>query len=446
MKEGKFAARVENLAPSSIRQIMGVAKRLISEGRTVHELYIGQPDIKSIEIFQKAISEYVKKGHMNYSPFIGEQYLREAYARYLNHYFDRKGVQHLVVEPDNVTVTVGASQALTNTFLAICNPGDEVLCIEPFFPPYFGFLAVSGGVLKVVPTFAEKNFVLPPAKEIEKHITSRTKAILLNSPNNPSGKIFPAEEVTRLARLAAKRDLFLISDEVYREMILGDEDAFSVLQVQLDSTEMEVFKNRVIVIDSASKSFSLCGARIGFALARPEIIHRISRVNAHTVASVSDILQYAIAVTYDHVISDSSYFKELRKTYRERMEAAMEAAKKYLPEVIVPQPEGAFYIMMQFPEIEDISEYVLFMLEKFNLGNETVAVTPASSFYQTPGRGKNEIRLALVLDSEKIRRSIYIMSEAWKAFLAYQKQKKKPSLSAGGTKSQLTSNNFRTIV
>ena len=428
MNQSRFAQRVDNMVPSSIRQMMAIAKRLISEGKTVYELNIGQPDVACISVFPEAISAKAREGHLNYSPFIGETYLRQTYARYLNHHFDGRKVNHLVVDTENVLVTVGASHALTNTFLAICNPGDEILVIEPFFSPYVGFLAVSGGVMRSVPTFAEQNFVLPSAEEIEKRITPRTKAILFNSPNNPSGKILTRDEVTCLARVALKHDLFLIADEVYREMVLGDQENFSVLQLELEPEEMERIKQHIIMIDSASKTFALCGARIGFIVARPEIIEKISRVTAHTVASVSDLLQYGVAAAYDYAFSHPEFFQELRRTYRDRLEAAMDAIQSYMPHVIAPRPDGAFYLMIQFPEIEDIKDYCHFMLERFNLANETVCVTPASSFYLTPGRGRNEIRLALVVEPEKIRRSILIMSEAYKAYQLYRSNKSRPLL------------------
>ncbi len=428
MNPSRFAQRVDNMVPSSIRQMMAIAKRLISEGKTVYELNIGQPDVACIPVFPEAISGKAREGHLNYSPYIGETYLRQTYARYLNHHFDRRRENHLVVDTENVLITVGASQALTNTFLAVCDPGDEVLVIEPFFPPYIGFLATSGGVMRSVPTFAEKGFELPPAEEIEKHITPRTKAILFNSPGNPSGKIFSRDEVTRLARLALKHDLFLISDEVYREMILGNNESFSVLQLELSPEEMERIKHHIIMIDSASKAFSLCGARIGFVVARPEIIDRIARVEAHTVASVSDLLQYGVAAAYDFAFSNPTYFEELRRTYRERLDAAMAAIEEYMPFVIAPRPDGAFYLMVQFPDLDDTKDYCLFMLERFNLANETVCLTPASSFYLTQGRGKNEVRLALVVEPEKIRRSILIMSEAYKAYQLYRNNRSRPLL------------------
>jgi aspartate aminotransferase len=429
MFEEKFADRLKHLTPSPIRQMMAIAKELVAEGKTVYELNIGQPDIKCIPDFAEAINQKASTGQINYAPFIGEKYLRETFARYLNHYFDRRGVSHLVVDTENVLVTVGASHALSNAFLAICNPGDEILAIEPFFSPYHGFLSVAGGVLKTVPTKAENGFALPSEEEIEKYITPKTKAILFNSPNNPSGKIFSKEEVERLARVALKNDLFIIGDEVYREMILGNEEAYSLLQVNFDDEETnEKYKNLLIVVDSASKSFSLCGVRIGFAVAKPDMVKKISLVNAHTVACVSDLLQYGVATAYDAVLSHPDYLDNLRETYRTRLDATMEAIKEYLPNVVAPRPDGAFYLMIKFPELEDVNEFCHFMLEKFNLGGETVAVTPAHAFYQNPELGKNEIRVALVVSPEKMKRSIKIISEALKAYKIYKGNQSRPYL------------------
>ncbi|HNX77287.1 MAG TPA: aminotransferase class I/II-fold pyridoxal phosphate-dependent enzyme [Candidatus Rifleibacterium sp.] len=429
MFENKFADRIKSLNPSSIRKIMAIAKELIAQGKTVYELNIGQPDIECIPEFAEAISRRAQTGQINYSPYVGEKYLRETYARYLNSYFDRRKVSHLVIDTDNVLVTVGASQALNNAFLAICNPGDEVLAIEPFFTPYSGFLGVAGGVIKTISTSAEQNFALPPEDEIEKHITPKTKAIIINSPNNPTGKIYSRTEMECLARVCVKHDIFLISDEVYREMILGEEEAFSAFQIDMGSEEAnEKLKNLMIVVDSASKSFSLCGVRIGFLIARKPIIDRICLVTAHTVACVSDLAQYGVASAYDAVLARPDYLNQLRRTYRERLEATMEAIDEFLPDVVAPRPAGAFYIMVKFPGFEDITEFCYFMLEKFNMGGETVAVTPAGDFYPNSGHGRNEIRIALVVSPEKMRRSIQIISEALRAFKGYKANQVRPML------------------
>jgi aspartate aminotransferase len=429
MFEDRFADRVKYLSPSPIRKMMAIAKELVAEGKTVYELNIGQPDVKCIPEFAQALSEKADSGQINYSPYIGAKHLRETYARYLNYYFDRRGASHLVVDTENVLVTVGATHALVNTFLALCNPGDEILTIEPFFSPYAGFLAVAGGVLKTVPTTAEENFALPSFEEIEKHITPKTRAILFNSPNNPSGKIFSPEEVKRLAEVALKHDLFLISDEVYREMLLGGQEAFSSLQLEMENEEQfRKLIESVIVIDSSSKSFSLCGVRIGFVVATPEIISKISLACAHTVACVSDVLQAGVAGAYDAVLSRPDYLDNLRNTYRERLDATMEAIAEFLPNVVAPRPAGAFYVMIQFPELEDTTEYCHFMLEKFNIGGETVCATPAGGFYQDPVRGNNEVRIALVVPPEQMRKSIRIMAEALKAYKNYKNNQQMKSL------------------
>ncbi len=429
MSERNYAKRVEYLAPSPIRKMMAIAKELVAEGKTVYELNIGQPDVECIPEFARAINKKAQTGQINYSPYIGEKYLRETFARYLNHYFDRRSVSHLVVDTENILVTVGASHALSNTFLALCNPGDEILVIEPFFSPYIGFLALAGGVLRSVPTRAEDDFALPSDAEIEKHITPKTRAILFNSPNNPSGKIFNREEVERLARLAIRNDLFIIGDEVYREMILGDTEAVSLLQIEFPSEEEnDKYKDSLIVIDSSSKSFSLCGVRIGFVVAKPSILEKIALVNAHSVACVSDLAQFGVAGAYDAILSRPDYLENLRNTYRERLDATMKAIEEFMPDVVAPRPSGAFYVMIKFPQFDDINEFCYFMLEKFNLGGETVAVTPAHAFYLDPNRGKNEIRIALVVTPEKMRKSIRIMSEALKAYKVFKGNQTKPSL------------------
>lgn len=429
METPVMADRMQYLAPSSIRKMMAIAKRLIAEGKTVYELNIGQPDIPCIAIFPESIALRARAGHLSYSPYIGETFLRETYARYLNGYFDGRHEAHLVIDTHNVLVTVGASHALSSIFLAICNPGDEVIGIEPFFSPYIGFSSISGAVFKAVPTQAEDGFVLPTDEVIESTITPKTRAILCNSPCNPSGRIFTAEEITRLAKLAVKHNLYLVADEVYREMILGDREAFSLLQVKFDDeATMERFKNLLIVVDSGSKSFSLCGARIGFVVSTQPVVEKISLVVAHTVACVSDVLQFGLAVAYDTVMSEPGFFQQLRQTYRERLDAAMEAIQEYLPNVVAPRPDGAFYLMVKFPQEEDVEEFCYFMLEKFNLGGETVAVTPAECFYLTPGRGRNEMRLALVVSPDKMRRSIQIMAEAYRAYCNYRENQPGASL------------------
>ncbi|MBF0409305.1 MAG: aminotransferase class I/II-fold pyridoxal phosphate-dependent enzyme [Candidatus Riflebacteria bacterium] len=411
-----FSQRVSEFRPSSIRKMSAISIQQKKLGKTVYELNIGQPDISGIPAFGKYLSELCSQNYYSYSPYIGEATLRENYAKYLNFYFDRTSSPHLTIDSDNVTITVGAVQALCNTFLALCNPGDEILCVEPFFPVYATSIAVSGGVLRTIPTYAEQNFALPEFEELERYINPKTRAILLNNPNNPSGKIFSKDEVMRLVKLSLKYDIFLISDEVYREMYLAGKQPFSVLQADLSREEMDRFIHRLIVIDSASKTFALTGTRLGIVVARPEIIEKISLVTFNTVGSVSDVMQKSLARTYEFATSNTKFFDEMRKVYAERLEVAMNEISNF-SSVFVPKPEGAFYLILKFPELEDVTEFALFMLQEFSKNNETVAMTPAADFYLTPGRGKNEIRLALVVDCEKTRKSMGLIKEGYAAYM-----------------------------
>ena len=399
MIEPKYAERSKLLKPSSIRQMMAIAKELLAQGKTVYELNIGQPDIPCIPEFVDGIIRKVESRQINYTPYNGETYLRETYARYLNSYFDRRGVDHLVIDTENILVCAGASHCLSNIFLTICNPGDEVITFDPF----------------------ENNFALPDNDVIESYITDKTKAILINTPNNPSGRIMSYEELERLARICVEHDIYLISDEVYREMILGDEEAVSVLQIDLHDDELnEMLINRVIVVDSASKTFSLCGSRIGFVISLQPIVNTIALVNAHTVACISDMMQYGVANCYDAAMWRPEYIEEFRSIYRERLEATMEAIHSYLPKCIVSRPKGAFYVMIKFPELDDINEFCHYTLEHFNMGGETVALTPAKNFYLDPELGKNEVRIALVVSPDKMRRSIQIVASSLKSYKRYK--------------------------
>ncbi|MBP5467718.1 MAG: aminotransferase class I/II-fold pyridoxal phosphate-dependent enzyme, partial [Candidatus Riflebacteria bacterium] len=225
----------------------------------------------------------------------------------------------------------------------------------------------------------------------------------------------------RLARICVEHDIYLISDEVYREMILGDEEAVSVLQIDLHDDELnEMLINRMIVVDSASKTFSLCGSRIGFVVSLQPIVNTIALVNAHTVACISDMMQYGVANCYDAVMWRPEYLVDFRNIYKERLDATMDAIHKYLPHCIVSRPKGAFYVMIKFPELDDVNEFCHYTLEHFNMGGETVALTPAKNFYLAPNLGKNEVRIALVVSPEKMRRSIQIVSQSLKSYKRYK--------------------------
>lgn len=414
----KLAKRINLLHPSPILSMIPIAQEVAAKGIRIHPLFIGQPGIKCMPDFVKGLAEKAETRMSNYSSIQGELKLRQSYANYINHYFDHRGAKHYEVTPDNVLVQVGGSNAVANALLAICDPDDEVLTIEPYFAQYNGQSGVAGAIVKAVPTTIESNFALPSQEVIESYITPRTKVLVINSPNNPSGKIYSMEELKLLAKICLKHGLYFMSDEVYREMIMGDNEAVSLLQLDLGNEGLnEEFQSRLIVIDSVSKVFSLCGARVGFVVARPYLLDAIASVSAYNCAAVSDALQIGVARAYDEIIKDRSFINGYRKMYRERRDAAIEAIEKYMPDAVVSKPEGAFYLTLKVNGIEDPMDFALYTLGEFTYEKETVAVTAASDFYQDPARGKGQLRLALVVPPEEMIRSIEILSYAVKAYI-----------------------------
>lgn len=415
---GKFAERVQTLAPSPILSMIPIISKLKNEGVKVHSLFIGQPGIPCYPEFTEAVKEKLNSGMSVYSPIMGETKLIDSYVEYYNDYLERRGLKHPQVEGHNVVVTVGGSAAALNTLLAIVNPDDEILAVEPTFPQYIGQCEMCCGKVKAIPTKIEENFALPSDEVIESKINSKTRAIIINSPNNPTGKIFSYEEIQRLAKICVKHNIYLISDEVYKEVILGDEEAVSLLHADLGSDELNKrYHELLVVIDSVSKIFSLCGARVGFVIASKSVAEKIALVGTYNYAAVSDLIQYGVAESYKTILKDRSFIDAYRKLFRERLDIALETLKEYLPDAIIAKPKGAFYLVVKIKEIKDVPDFCVWALQNFKYENETVAVASAGEFYVNPDDGQGQIRLALVLPTEQIRRSIEIFARAVKAYL-----------------------------
>jgi len=378
--------------PSSpIRRLVEFALRAEKDGVKVHYLNIGQPDVLSPGEFWEATSHHGLKV-LEYGHSAGSEGLRSAYSEHLT----GRGI---AVNPAEVMVTVGGSEAVLITFLTALDPGDEVITVEPFYANYAGF-AVAAGV-KLVPLTAsiDDGFALPSVTEVEAKITDRTKAILLCNPSNPTGQVFGAAELRQIAEIARARNLYLVADEVYRDFYYGDESLLSVLQI-------EGLEQNAIMVDSASKKYSLCGARVGFLVSK----------NAMFMAAALKFGQARLsAATLDMIGVEAclrgtgpEYFAAVRAEYVARRDLVVSRLKA-MPGVTVPPIEGAFYAVVRLP-IDDSDRFCQWMVEEFRLetdsGPETVLMAPATGFYITPGLGKQEVRIAYVLDQNRLSRAM----------------------------------------
>ena len=384
----EISHRGQTVQASPIRKFKPYADAALKAGVKVYFLNIGDPDILTPKPILDAVRGF-NDPILSYGPAQGFLELRQAIAGYFNGY-------KIPLTAENVIITVGGSEAILFTFATVGDPGDEIIIPEPFYTNYNGYASLAN--LKIVPLTlrVEDGYRLPSAKEIEAKITPRTKAILLCSPNNPTGTVYSPEELERVVAICAERGLFLIGDEVYKEFVYDGLTHKSIL-------EYEQVKDRVIVVDSISKRFSCCGARIGAAITRNETVYQSILRFAQARLCPPSIEQRAAIAAYKMGLG---YFEPVRKEYQRRRDVLYEGLKS-IPGVVVQKPQGAFYMSVRLP-IKDAEKFVLFMLNDFRLGNETVMVAPESGFYSTPGKGLDEIRMAYVLNEEEIKRALVI--------------------------------------
>lgn len=371
---------------SPIRKLAPYANAAKTRGTHVIHLNIGQPDIATPQVALDAIRS-MDRQVLEYSPSEGFAGYRERLAGY----YAGVGVD---VSPDQILVTTGGSEALVFAFMSCLDPGDEVIIPEPFYANYNGFAALAG--IKIVPVTAriEDGFALPPMADFERAISPRTKAILICNPGNPTGTKYPDEALTSLAELVRSHDLFLFADEVYREFTYDGSNARSVLTVP-------GLEANAIVIDSVSKRYSMCGARIGALVTRNAEVRRAAMKFAMARLSPPTLAQIAAEAALD---TPESYFDEVRVSYRERRDALVNGLAA-IEGVKCPTPGGAFYAVAQLP-IDDADAFCQWMLESFEHEGATVMMAPNTGFYATPGLGKQEVRLAYVLEREEIERAV----------------------------------------
>lgn len=385
-----------SMPQSPIRKLVPFAEQAKKNGVKVIHLNIGQPDIKTP---QKAL-DAVKNNDINvleYSRTEGSEEFRTKIAGYYVK-------NNIPVNASDIIVTTGGSEALAFAMNTIADTNDEIIIPEPFYANYNGFATACG--VKVVPVVSkfDTNFALPAIEEFEKLISPRTRAILICNPGNPTGYLYSQDEVRKLAALVKKHNLFLIADEVYREFTYDNRVHTSILKE-------EGLDEHAIIIDSVSKRYSMCGARIGFLVSKNKEVIATALKFAQARLSPPTYAQIATEAALD---TPDSYFKEVNTEYVARRDLLLSELEK-IEGIKVARPQGAFYCIVELP-IEDADRFAQWLLEEFRVNNETVMVAPAAGFYATEGLGLNQIRIAYVLDQDSLRRAVHILGEALKSY------------------------------
>lgn len=387
----------ENLPASPIRKLVQFADQAKARGTYVYHLNIGQPDIDA----PKEALEVIQNSNLKLLPY-GASEGSLSFRKSLCTYFAKNKI---AVDPQDIIVTTGASEAVAFTFYCIADVGDEIIIPEPFYANYNGFAAASNiNVIPVISLF-ENQFCLPPIESIEAKITSRTKAILICNPSNPTGYLYSKEEIEKLGDLAIKHNIFLIIDEVYREFIHDDEtEHYSVL-------ESRKLADHAIMIDSVSKRYSLCGARVGCLVSKNKALIANALKFAHLRLSPAT---YALLASEAAINSDSSYLLAVKKEYTARKKTLISSLEK-IDGVRVSNPKGAFYCIVELP-VDDAELFSKWMLTDFTDNNETVMFAPAAGFYSSPSYGKKQIRIGFVLNEQKLLRATEILEKALKTY------------------------------
>ena len=398
MKE-KFldiSQRAQEAQFSPIRKFVPYLEEIKKKGIKVFELHIGQPDLPTPKEILKEIRNFREK-IIAYTPSDGILKVRAAWQEY----YKSVGIN---LDLSEIIVTIGGSEAILFTFAAISNPGEEIIVFEPFYTNYNGYASVAG--IKLVPlrTLAKTGFRLPNQKEIEKKITSRTKGILICNPNNPTGTVYSKKELKMIINIAKKYNLFILSDEVYREFVYDGEKHYSIM-------DFPKTRARAIILDSVSKRFSACGVRIGCLVSKNKKVIEAATKFAQARLSSPMVEQLAVIPLLKN---SQKYTRKIALEYKKRRDTVFEALKK-IPGVKCLKPKGAFYITVKLP-IKDSDHFAKWLLTEFSFQGKTVMVAPASGFYATAGLGKDEIRIAFVLSSWKLKEAMNILKIALKEY------------------------------
>ena len=392
----KISQRSVDMPASPIRKLAPFAADAKKRGIKVYHLNIGQPDLPTPEEGLEAL-KHVDRKVLEYSPSQGyPQYLEKLVG-----YYKRYDINLSV---DDIIVTCGGSEAVQMAFMVCLNPGDEIIIPEPAYANYMGFACETGVVVRTITTHIEDGFALPPMSEVEKHITPKTKGVVICNPGNPTGCLYTKEALLELGEIAKKYGLFIYADEVYREFCYTDAPHFSCMHIP-------GLEQNVILLDSVSKRYSLCGARIGYLVSRnKEVMAAVMRYAQARLCSPS----YGQIAAEGALDAPKSYFKAVRDEYIHRRDVLIDGLQK-MKGVIAPRPMGAFYAAAQLP-VDDAETFAKWLLEEFNYNGETVMVAPMAGFYATKGLGKNQIRLAYVLKEEDLRHALVCLEKALEAY------------------------------
>ncbi|MFV8224829.1 pyridoxal phosphate-dependent aminotransferase [Christiangramia aquimixticola] len=392
----KISIKGLQMPESPIRKLVPYAEAATAQGRKIYQLNIGQPDIKTPEGALDAVKNHNIEV-LSYSHSAGF----ESYRKKLAKYYQKTSIP---VDKNEIIITTGGSEALLFAMGSITDPGDEVIIPEPFYANYNGFATASGVSIKPIQSNIDNGFALPPISEFEKLISEKTKAILICNPGNPTGYLYTEEEIKQLADLAIKHDLFIVSDEVYREFAYDGAVHHSIMSIP-------ELADHAIMVDSVSKRYSMCGARIGCLVSKNKEVIATAMKFAQARLSPPTFAQIASEAALD---TPEEYFNEVIEEYTFRRNLLVEGLER-IEGVKVAKPKGAFYCIAELP-VENADDFAKWLLESFEDNNETIMVAPAAGFYSTPNTGNNQVRIAYVLKKEDLERAIVILEKALKEY------------------------------
>ena len=391
----KISERALGMTASPIRKLVPYADAAKKKGKKVYHLNIGQPDIATSPKFMEAIRNFDPKV-VAYGNSQGDMNLIKAIQKY----YDAWGIHY---ETKNIFITNGGSEALEMAIFSLCDPGDEILVFEPYYANYTSFAKLASAKVTAVPTSAEDGYRLPDQATIEKYINGKTRAILLTNPGNPTGVVYTRQEMDMIAAIVKKYNIALIADEVYREFVYdGTYTSFGTY---------EELEQNLIMVDSVSKRYSACGARIGCVITKNNDLCAQFMKLCQTRLCVPMVEQVGAAALYE---TPASYLEEVNKEYKKRRDTIAAGLAK-IPGLVSSQPKGAFYVMVKFP-VDDAAKFAIWLLQDFDVNGETVMIAPGNGFYATPGKGVDEARLAYVLKSEDLEKALALLAESVKQY------------------------------